>query len=421
MKLSIIMPCYNMKIYIEEALRSAFLQTLPDIEVICVDDGSTDGTWELLQRLKGEYNNLKICSQENKGAGGARNKGIEAAKGEYIAFLDADDFYPTEQVLSHLYHTAVTKGANICGGSVYKYKNGIIDFKSPREGQIFSEEGWINKDNFPTYSGYWRFIYKREFLIENNIWFPNYRRFQDPPFFLKAIECAEKVYCISEATYIYRMTHKRVNFDYYKARDYAKGVFDSMVIAKNANMKKVYKSILQDLHGELSAIMYAYIAEGYMEMQQIVKEFNAFLSNDSESSKYRFLEGIELTDYLQQVQNEKEKLISALRRNEHILIFGAGDMGQRVLDFLQGMSIKPESFVVSNTSQNALTINGIAVKGIDEYISLKEKCFVIIAAYRKWKKEIQEALTQKGFLNNWALVLEEFFLWESLEPRILKK
>lgn len=80
MKLSIIMPCYNMKIYIEEALRSAFLQTLPDIEVICVDDGSTDGTWELLQRLKGEYNNLKICSQENKGAGGLEIKGLKLQK-----------------------------------------------------------------------------------------------------------------------------------------------------------------------------------------------------------------------------------------------------------------------------------------------------------------------------------------------------
>lgn len=90
-KASVIIPCYNAERFVEEAVRSALAQTVRDIEVICVDDGSTDGTLAILRELAGEDPRIRIIVQENGGEGRTRNAGLEVAQGEWIYCLDADD------------------------------------------------------------------------------------------------------------------------------------------------------------------------------------------------------------------------------------------------------------------------------------------------------------------------------------------
>jgi glycosyltransferase involved in cell wall biosynthesis len=89
MLVSVIIPCYNVEEYIEECVRSVLNQTYRDIEIICVDDGSTDNTLSVLKKFGKE---VTIISTDHKGANHARNKGMEIAKGEYLQFLDADDY-----------------------------------------------------------------------------------------------------------------------------------------------------------------------------------------------------------------------------------------------------------------------------------------------------------------------------------------
>ncbi|MDG5800307.1 glycosyltransferase family A protein [Marinilabiliaceae bacterium ANBcel2] len=88
---SIIIPCYNVENYIEECVHSAIAQTYPHIEVICIDNNSTDNTWQKLEALKKQYPQLIIDKEPKPGAPAARNKGLQLSKGEWLQFLDADD------------------------------------------------------------------------------------------------------------------------------------------------------------------------------------------------------------------------------------------------------------------------------------------------------------------------------------------
>lgn len=105
-KISIIIPVYNAEKYLHECLDSVVSQTFKDIEIICIDDGSADNSYQVLQGYADKDSRFVILQQENKGAGAARNKGIEIAKGEFLAFLDSDDYYADYTVLEKLYNSA---------------------------------------------------------------------------------------------------------------------------------------------------------------------------------------------------------------------------------------------------------------------------------------------------------------------------
>ena len=95
---SVIIPVYNMENYIAQCLDSVINQTLREIEIICVDDGSTDGTPEILRNFAAKDDRIHIITQDNRGAGAARNRGLETARGEALSFLDADDFFEPEML-----------------------------------------------------------------------------------------------------------------------------------------------------------------------------------------------------------------------------------------------------------------------------------------------------------------------------------
>ena len=101
-KTSVIIPVYNTADYLEECIDSAFRQTQKEIEVIAINDGSTDGSWEILQQLQKKYPSLQLINQENHGLGYTRNVGIDCARGECIYFLDSDD-YIDENLLETCY------------------------------------------------------------------------------------------------------------------------------------------------------------------------------------------------------------------------------------------------------------------------------------------------------------------------------
>ena len=93
-KVSIIIPIYNAEKHLEECLESCIHQTLEEIEIICVNDGSTDDTEIMLNRYAFKHDKIIILKQQNQGAGSARNLGMKYVRGEFIAFMDSDDYYP---------------------------------------------------------------------------------------------------------------------------------------------------------------------------------------------------------------------------------------------------------------------------------------------------------------------------------------
>lgn len=416
-KISIIIPCYNMEEYLSRCLDSVLEQTLDSIEIICIDDGSTDNTLHILETYCAQNNGLICKSIMNSGSGKARNLGIDLAQGKYIAFMDADDFYPNKTVLEHLYDTAIKNEAEICGGSACYFRDGVYIYDGIRKGIRFSNDGWIPKEKFPDLVGYWRFIYKKELLERNDIKFPDYLRGQDPPFLLKAVAKAGKVYCISDITYCYRKEHKKLVYNPQKATDYAKGIRDSLRIAQEEMLESVEDVMTGELYGEFSAMLYEY-APDFIEMREIIHDINVILLKNTKKNSIRLLlEGNELNNYLNQIDIEREHLLYKLKSYPRILVFGAGTIARKTLVLLKKNKIVPEAFVVSDTTKNGKEVEGIEVRCIDDYIKEREQCFIIIATYPRLHEEIRLSLQEKGFINLYFVDVEKLCLFISERGR----
>lgn len=203
---SVIIPCYNREQILPAALKSVLSQTLHDIEIICVDDGSTDATAAVLSQFARQDARVRVLSQNNQGSGPARNAGMDAASGKYIAFMDSDDAYPAPDVLDKLYYAAEKNRVDIAGGSLQiRHADGSISYPigGAMDGSIFTREGVADYSDYQYDFGYYRFIFRRSLLEQNNIRFPALRRYQDPPFFVRAMHAAGKFAHIACPTYLF--------------------------------------------------------------------------------------------------------------------------------------------------------------------------------------------------------------------------
>ena len=182
--ISVIIPVYNMRQYLCQCLDSVICQTLKDIEIICINDGSTDDSECIIDDFRNRDRRIQLISQTNQGVATARNNGILAAKGEFVIFLDPDDYYPDENVLNDLYFAAVEHQVKICGGSFTEDRGTYItdEFTDINSGYVFQRDELVLYQDYQFDFGYHRFIYNREMLIENNIFYPNYERYEDPCF-----------------------------------------------------------------------------------------------------------------------------------------------------------------------------------------------------------------------------------------------
>ena len=241
-KVSVIIPVYNTEIYLNECLNSIINQTLENIEIICIDDGSADNSLNILNGFKQKDSRIKVFTQENAGPGIARNKGISIATGEFICFIDSDDYYPSKYTLEHLYNAAKANEALICGGSLFELRNGIVNPNSKKldKNYLFQKNEFINYSDYQFEYGYTRFIYNRKFILENNLYLPDYLRFQDPPFFVKAMILAKRFYALKEPTYIYRVGHKNINWTLRKAQDLVRGLTDVLNLSAKNNLAELH-------------------------------------------------------------------------------------------------------------------------------------------------------------------------------------
>ena len=118
-KVSIIVPVYNVEKYLKRCLESLVNQTLKDIEIICVNDGSTDGSLAILNEYVRNDDRIVVINQENSGQSVARNRGIDVAKGEYIGFVDSDDWV-CEDYFERLHNSAIQNNAEIAVGGIIR-------------------------------------------------------------------------------------------------------------------------------------------------------------------------------------------------------------------------------------------------------------------------------------------------------------
>lgn len=176
-KVSIIVPVYNTEKYIDECLNSLENQTLKEIEIICVNDGSKDGSLGILNAHAAKDSRIKVINQENAGVAAARNKGLDEARGDYVAFVDSDDII-TPWAYEKLYNSAVKCGVDVVASNLTRFEDGtevnINDAKyEDNKVHMFICRKYQNPfyDMNVNTAFMVTKLYRREFLNENNIRF----------------------------------------------------------------------------------------------------------------------------------------------------------------------------------------------------------------------------------------------------------
>lgn len=211
-KISVILPAYNAEKYIRKAIERVLTQTFSDFELIVVNDGSCDDTLNIINDFTDER--IKIIDQNNAGPGAARNSGLKMASGEYVMFLDSDDWYLPD-ALQAAYDEISSKKCDI---SIFQ----IIKF----DGEKYSQNSWFNLDNFP--EGFedrvfnphecrdflfdisvsaCQKIFKRKFLLDTEAGFPEGIYFEDMPFFFYTFLKAERISILKRHLYV-RFKHE---------------------------------------------------------------------------------------------------------------------------------------------------------------------------------------------------------------------
>lgn len=212
-KISIIVPVYNAEKYIKRCMDSIYAQTLTDYEIILVNDGSKDNSLFLCREYAKNDKRVKVIDKENGGAGSARNAGIEVARGEYLAFPDADDWFDSN-MYAELYTIAKSGDFDVVFSGVNYYEQGYNGEMVYSRSANVKELRYFTKQEcrenvmefFPTSTIFdvpWNKIYKRETANEYGIRFTNLRRCQDATFNIDFYNCVKKVASTDKAYYNY--------------------------------------------------------------------------------------------------------------------------------------------------------------------------------------------------------------------------
>lgn len=331
---SIIMPVFNEEIYLKKCLESVVMQTLRSKELICIDDGSTDNSVYIIKDYIAKYPWIKMIKQENQGAGAARNLGIQLAQGDFLCFLDADDYYYANNALETLYETAVRENILICAGLRQ------VDHGTDLLEKDSVLRKWLNGNKvkrlhyreFQYDFDYQCYLYQKKLIADYNLTFPELRRFQDPPFFVQAMYFAEEFAIVDVEFYCYRAGHKSIKYTGKKAFDLINGLFFNLQFAYENNLEKLFKTTVDRVNDAYFDVWYNLledesdeIREKCVDGQRMADKFNLVLEplafcnlrqkKECDISLFRRIRG-------------------KIRKNAKVILYGAGDIGKKCYLYL---------------------------------------------------------------------------------------
>ncbi len=205
-KISVIIPVYNVKDYLSECLDSVVNQTIKDIEIICIDDGSTDGSSDILNEYSIKDERFVVINQKNQGLSVARNNGLSIATGDYVAFLDSDDYLLNNDYYEKLYNACEKYNADISVASIIRGN----EIKSKYIFKVDKEEVetvYYNKlvlCDVPDSNYVWNKLYRRDKLINTGIIFPAGVLYEDMYFTHKILFYTGKIVSVPDVCIFYR-------------------------------------------------------------------------------------------------------------------------------------------------------------------------------------------------------------------------
>ena len=211
-KVSVIVAIYNAEKYLKECIDTLLAQSLREFEVICIDDGSTDNSYSILYEYSMKDRRIKVYRQENKGAGAARNYGLTLAQGEYVLFVDGDDYFDKE-MLKEAYRKALQDNSDICifKSKQYDMETGKVSdcTFSLRTNELPEKRPFsvsdLTSSPFHVFMGWaWDKLYKKSFVLNNGLYFQEQRTTNDMYFVFASILRAGKITTVEKALYYQR-------------------------------------------------------------------------------------------------------------------------------------------------------------------------------------------------------------------------
>lgn len=205
-KVSIIIPVYNVEQYLERCLNSIVNQTLKDIEIICVNDGSKDSSLLILEDFASRDNRIKIVNKENEGQSVARNIGVEMATGEYLGFVDSDDWVDSDYY-EKLYNSAKKYNCDIACAGYKRARGKRCSIRKAYEAELIctTTNDKVRMDNLPGDNYIWNKIYRKEAWEKAGFNFEKGRYFEDVALLIKILHQLGKMILVPDTYYNYRV------------------------------------------------------------------------------------------------------------------------------------------------------------------------------------------------------------------------
>lgn len=347
-KISLVIPVYNAQKYLRECICSVQNQTMKKWEILCVDDGSTDNSYKILEQYQKDDNRIRILRQSNQGAGVARNLAIKYAQGKFICFLDADDYLIDQKALEKLYEAAIIHGVSICGGQFYTDTNGKIDNLNVFSCLCKIERKKVQYVEYQYDYLFTNYIYERKLLLEKNVTFPEYRRYEDPPFFVKAMTVAREFFIVDVPFYCYRIGLGNCTYDENMMSEFMQGLCDNLQFSVQKGLKKLHRLTYYRLLEFCNRQLQDFVLENNAILFQRLREANEIIQwgwlEERCKIKNRILKPFATMQQTLDKQaintesNSTEKWLlpyGYLEKHSQVALYGAGEVGKSYFRQLQ--------------------------------------------------------------------------------------
>lgn len=379
---SVIIPVYNRKNTIERSVSSVLAQTYENIEIILVDDGSTDGTLDILEKLKEEK--IQVYKQNHRGANAARNFGIKKAKGEFIAFQDSDDEWMPDKLECQITYM-LEHHYEVCYCPFFLYQEGFREIiPKGYEDKEKYEKNLINVLKVHNVVSTQTLVIHRNVIIDVGLFDEEMPRYQDYEYAIRIIQ-KKKIGYVSKLLVNVYQSENSISNDEEKSRTAKR-----KLAVKHGN----FFSLEEALRNEIRRAMNLF--EG-IDLLTKIEKINSCLNTYWKEKKldiYKIATEILWHEYKAQ-RKEYEMRVSHLHSYE-FAIYGAGAIGRRIYRELLEKKLKPQCFLVTDKKDTGV-FDGVPIIVLEEWNEKNKE--IIIGVSCELQMELIKNLINKGYTN----------------------
>ena len=417
-KISIIIPVYNVEKYLRECLDSILSQTFQDFEIICVDDGSTDKSLEILQEYKRKDDRFVILQQRHAGAGAARNHGLKLAEGKYIQFLDSDDYFELT-LLEELYTRAekFDSDLTVCSSRKVDDEGNITETSSPNfpinidkvpMEQVFSRQDFKDEIFCLLIPVVWNKLIKKSFLDKNHLEFPKLTIYEDIAFMHSVVACADRIVAFNKELINYRF-NRPGSLVSTRSSHTIEAIKSCMYLGEFLNCRNILpeyenaykKAFINHIRAEISYCNDA-------EYKEFLRDFKALIPNDWQKYQSALRKDYITPEYLR-------KFIG----NKKVMLWGASLFIKQVLEKETEKNPNILGVIDRNSASAGKAFCNYAIYPPDAINELKPDGVILTvlsnneSIYESLKEEFKEKYTNTELLPN--IFEEELNIYENKE------